>query len=101
MMLTTAALTSCKDTPSATITITTGDELDAFSRAPAPTTLVVENVGLDGTVTELSRTSLPTEEISLGDKGRTDVGAFRVTAIDATGKALLKGESLFVQFGAL
>ena len=96
-----SAIGSCKDTPNATIAITTGDELDAFSRAPAPTTLIVENVGLDGNVTELSRTSLPTDEISLGDKGRTDVGALRVTAVDAAGKKLLKGESLFVQFGAL
>ena len=96
-----ASSTSCKDTPSATIAITTGEELDAFSRAPAPTTLIVENIGLDGKVTELSRTSLPADEISLGDKSRTEVGAFRITAIDATGKPLLKGESLFVQFGAL
>ena len=96
-----ASLASCKDTPNATITITTGEELDAFSRGPAPTTLIVQNLALDGTVTELSRTSLPADEISLGDKSRTDVGAFRVAAVDATGKALLKGESLFVQFGAL
>ena len=92
---------SCKDDPTATVAITVGPELDAFSRSPAPTTLIVENIGLDGTVTELSRTALPADEISLGDKSRTDVGAFRLTATDATGKALLKGESLFVQFGAL
>jgi len=92
---------SCKDDPTATVGITVGPELDAFSRSPAPTTLIVENIGLDGTVTELSRTALPADLISLGDKSRTDVGAFRLTAIDATGKALLKGESLFVQFGAL
>ena len=96
-----AAVSSCKDDPTATVAVTTGVEMDAFSRSPAPTTLVVDNVAVDGTVTELSRTALPTGSISLGDKLRTDVGAFRLTATDATGKVLLKGESLFVQFGAL
>ncbi len=96
-----AGAVSCKDDPTATVAITVGAELDAFSRAPAPTTLIVDNVGLDGTVTELSRTSLPTDTISLGDKTTTDVGAFRLTATDGAGKVLLKGESLFVQFGAL
>jgi hypothetical protein len=94
-------LLSCKDDPTATVAITVGPELDAFSRSPAPTTLIVENVALDGTVTELSRTALPTDSVSLGDKGRTDVGAFRLSATDGAGKVLLKGESLFVQFGAL
>ncbi len=96
-----AGSVSCKDDPTVTVAITVGPELDAFSRTPAPTTLIVENVALDGTVTELSRAALPTDTIGLGDKGRTDVGAFRLSATDATGKVLLKGESLFVQFGAL
>jgi len=96
-----AGAVSCKDDPTATVAITVGPELDAFSRTPAPTTLIVENVALDGTVTELSRTALPADTIGLGDKGRTEVGGFRLSATDATGKVLLKGESLFVQFGAL
>lgn len=93
--------TACSDTPTATITITTGDEADAFSRSPAPTTLVVDSVGLDGKVAELARTSLPTDDISLGDKGRTDVGAIRVRASDAAGNVVMKGETLYLQFGAL
>jgi hypothetical protein len=101
MMLAATSIASCKEDPTATITITVGEELDAFSRAPAPTTLIVENVGLDGNVVELSRASLPAGEISLGDKPRMEVGAFRISAIDATGKPLVKGESLFFQFGAL
>ncbi len=99
--LATLSLASCKDTPTATITITTGEEHDAFSRAPTPTRLIVESVHPDGNVTELSRASLPVDEVSLGDKPRTEVGAFRVTATDDVGKVLLKGESLLVQFGAL
>jgi hypothetical protein len=101
VILATTSIASCKDDPSATVAITVGEELDAFSRAPAPTTLIVENVGLDGTVSLLSRSTLPADQISLGDKPKTDAGAFRVTGLDATGKVLLKGESLFVQFGAL
>lgn len=93
--------TACSETPTATLTITTGDEADAFSRAPAPTTLIVEAVDLDGNVQELARASLPAGDISLGDKGRTDIGAIRVRATDAAGNVLLKGETLYVQFGAL
>lgn len=94
-------LPGCKEDPSATIGITLGGEPDALSRSPAPTTLIVEGVDVSGNVTELARTALPADEISLGDKERTEAGAFRVRALDATGKVLLKGESLYVQFGAL
>ena len=44
---------------------------------------------------------MPADELSLGDKSRTDVGALRVLAVDAAGKTLLRGETLYVQFGAL
>jgi len=96
-----STIAGCTDTPTATITITLGEELDALSRAPAPTTLVVELLDLDGKATELARAALPTDEISLGERPRTDVGGLRVTALDAANKTLLKGESLYVQFGAL
>lgn len=95
------ALTACSDGPTATLTLTPGDELDAFSKGPVPTTLVVESVDLDGNVQELARTALPTDDISLGDKGRTDVGSIRVRASDAAGNVVLKGETLYLQFGAL
>jgi hypothetical protein len=95
------ALPSCSTTATATLTVTTGEETDAFSRAPAPTTLVVESVDLQGHAQELARAALPADTISLGDKGRTDVGAIRVRGLDAAGKTLLFGETLYVQFGAL
>jgi hypothetical protein len=94
-------MAACSSTPTATFTVTTGDEADAFTRSPAPTTLVVDTLDLDGNPTEVARAALPADTLSLGDKGRTDVGAIRVTALDATGKALLRGETLYVQFGAL
>jgi hypothetical protein len=96
-----AALGACSSTPTATFTVTTGEEADALTRAPAPTTLVVDALDLAGNAQEAARTALPADSLSLGDKGRTDVGAIRVTALDATGKALLRGETLYVQFGAL
>ena len=92
---------ACSSTPTATFTVTTGEETDAFSRAPAPTTLVVDVLDLAGNAQEVARAALPADTLALGDKGRTDVGAIRVTALDATGKALLRGETLYVQFGAL
>jgi hypothetical protein len=92
---------ACNDAPTGSLEITTGDEDGAFTRAPAPTTLLVEGVGLDGNTEQLAKVALPTDNVSLGDKNRTDIGAVRVTASDATGKPLLKGETLFVQWGAL
>jgi len=62
---------------------------------------VVEAIGLDNVATEIARTSLPTDTLSLGDRGRTDIAALRVTAKDAAGTTLLRGESLFFQYGAL
>jgi hypothetical protein len=95
------AFAGCSSTPTATFTVTTGDEADAFSRTPAPTLLVVQNLDLQGNASELARVALPAEQLSLGDKGRTEVGAVRVTAFDAAGKPLLRGETLYVQYGAL
>ncbi|MDB4945280.1 MAG: hypothetical protein JWP97_4814 [Labilithrix sp.] len=102
LTVTSALVASCSsDPPTATIGINVGQELDAFTRQPAPTSLLVESIDLDGKVTELSRTALPADEVSLGDKELTDVASLRVTATDAAGKTLLKGQSLYVQFGAL
>jgi hypothetical protein len=95
------ALVACSSTPTATFTLTTGGEADALTRSPTPTTLIVQALDVDGNAQELARTALPADELSLGDKSRTDVGALRVLAVDATGKQLLRGESLYVQFGAL
>src|SRR4051812_20165684 len=95
-----ALATACSENDGA-VTIVTGEETDVFSRAPAPVTLVTETVALDGTKKELSRTALPTSSIDLGDLDRTGVGGIAVTGLAADGKALVKGESLLVQWGAL
>lgn len=101
-MVLACAAASCSDDKTGTITLSVGGESDAFTRNPAPTVLVVEKIATDGSKQEISRTTLPGGgEISLGDVGRSDTGALRVSGLDASGKVLLLGESLFLEFGAL
>lgn len=97
-----ALVLSCGKTPTATLTLVTGGENDAFSRPPVPTLLVVESIGVDDSKKEIARTTLPTQgDLSLGDASETDLGALRVTAFDATGRPVIGGQTLFLQFGAL
>jgi hypothetical protein len=96
-----AAASGCSGTPEGSIVLVTGDETDVFSRAPAPVTLVTEKVALDGTKSEVKRTQLPADSVDLGDLPRTSVGGVSVTGLDAAGKALVRGETLLVQWGAL
>src|SRR5688572_13237849 len=92
------AVASCAGDPEGSVTVTLGEESDALSRAPAPTTLVVETIGVDLVKKEIARATLPTNELSLGDLPRSDIGALAVSAIDPAGKALLRGETLYVQW---
>lgn len=92
---------SCGGTPRGTVSIVTGEETDVFSRAPAAVVLVTEKVAADGTRTEISRTALPNDSVDLGDQVRSEIGAFAVRGLDATGRTVVRGETLFVQWGAL
>ena len=92
---------ACAGDPEGTLSITTGEELDAFSRAPAPTSLVVEAVDVAGGRRELARTPLPDDHLALGELPRSDVGAIAVTGLDAAGLPVLRGQTLFLQWGAL
>src|SRR5688572_15626368 len=94
-----ATLASCSDDPEGTINISLGEEGDALSRSPAPSTLVVETVGLDRTKKEIARVALPaSSDASLGDLPRSDVGALAVSGLDGAGKVLLRGETLYLQW---
>jgi hypothetical protein len=62
---------------------------------------VTEEVALDGTKKEVSRQSLPVSSIDLGNLQQSDIGGIAITGLGADGKALVKGESLLVQWGAL
>jgi len=92
---------ACSGTPEGSIRIVTGDETDTFSRAPAPTTLIAERLSADGSRTEITRAALPSETVDLGERPRSEVGAIAVRGEDASGAVLVRGESLFVQWGAL
>jgi hypothetical protein len=92
---------ACSGTPEGTVTIVTGEETEVLSRAPAPVTLLAEKIAADGSRTQLTRAQLPLDTISLGDQPRTEVGGIAVLALDAAGKPLVRGETLFVQWGAL
>src|SRR5262245_57947376 len=94
-------LGACAGDPEGSIEVVTGDETDAFSRAPAPVLLIADKVGADGTHQELARATLPADAISLGNLPRTDVGSVSVRALDPLGKVLLRGETLLVQWGAI
>src|SRR5437868_887234 len=97
-----AALVSCSGDPEGTISINLGEETDALSRTPAPSTLVAETVALDRTKKEIGRVTLPaSSDVSLGDLPRSDVGALAMTGLDSAGKVLLRGETLYLQWGAL
>lgn len=96
------ALAGCSSTPTATIDVVTGEEADALTKTPAPTLLVVESFDTTGSSKELARTALPVSgDLSLGDVAATGVGALRVVAMDAAGNVRVRGETLFIQFGAL
>lgn len=100
-MVALAAVVACSGDPEGSVAITLGEEADALSRAPAPTTLVASALALDRTPKELGRTPLPADALPLGELPRSDVGAISVRALDAAGATLLRGETLYVQWGAL
>jgi hypothetical protein len=101
-MVALVALAACSGDPEGTISINLGEEGDALSRTPAPSTLVVETLTLDRTKKEIARVGLPASaDVSLGDLPRSDVGALAMTGLDSAGKVLLRGETLYLQWGAL
>lgn len=91
---------ACSDTPTGTIAIVT-DEPDVLTRAPQVVTLVTERIAIDGSRSEITRVSLPADNVDLGERPRTEVGAVGVSGLDATGARVIRGETLFVQWGAL
>lgn len=83
------------------LTLVTGGESDVFSRAPAPTTLIVDLVDGNGARTNLAAVKLPTSEIDLGDLPRTNVGSVQVLGKDDVGTVLVYGASVGLEFAVL
>ena len=96
-----ASAPGCSKTPTGTLTLTTGGEGDALTRAPAPTTLAVDLVDAQGKVTSLGVVSLPATTVSLPDQSTSAIGIVRVTGADAAGATRVFGESLPVEFSGL
>jgi hypothetical protein len=101
VLLSSLVSTACGDTPEGSLAIVTGDETDVFSRAPQPVTVVTEKVSFDGSKKEINRAAYPIDSIDLGELPKTEVGGIAVTGLDGAGKPIIKGETLFVQWGAL
>lgn len=96
-----AVAVACGSTPNGTLSITTGGESDALTRAPAPTQLVVDAVDADGGVTNLATANLPTSNVDLGVRDQSTIADIRVQAKDSSGKVLLTGTTLPIELGAL
>jgi hypothetical protein len=94
------AIACGNDVPKGTIVLSVGEESEAFSRAPVPTSLVVEAIARDGTATALTTAALPATTVDVGDVDVNRVAALRVTARDAEGTLRLRGLSLPIQLGA-
>lgn len=92
---------ACNSKPQGTLELVTGGETDVFSRAPAPTELVVASLGTDGSEKTLARVALPASSVDLGDLTQTDVVSLRVTGQDGAGKRLVFGSTLFLAYGSL
>lgn len=95
------SLLSCSSDPEGTVQLTVGEEADALTRTPAPTTLVVQRLAQDGTAQEIARSALPAATLDLGHRDPGEISALSTRALDASGATLLRGETLFLQFGAL
>ncbi len=94
------ALGACS-APTGTLAITTGGESDTFSRAPAPTSLLVESVDSAGTHTTLAQTALPVGTLDLGSQSDANVLSFQVTGKDDAGDVLVYGATLPVQLSVI
>ncbi len=100
-MLAFPAVLACDSSDSGTIQLVTGEETDTFSQSPVPTQIVVSADDGSGNLTTLATATYPTDSIDLGDQDETDVATIDVSAQDATGKTLVYGQSVPLQYGAL
>jgi hypothetical protein len=95
------AIVACSSSPSGTLQIVTGGELDTFSRAPQPASLEVDAVDASGNKRTLAKASLPVSSIDLGSLDPNATGTLQVTGTGSDGNRLIYGQSLPILFGAL
>ena len=87
-------------TPDGAVELVTGGETDTFTRAPRPTSITVEALESGGGRTTIYSGPVG-GTIDLGERSRSDVRAFAVTAKDDAGIVRVRGRSLAVELGAL
>jgi hypothetical protein len=85
-----------------TLEITTGAETDVFTKAPAPTHLVVESFDTSGNATRLGQGPITAgATIDLAEQRKDAVATIRVTARDDSDAILAQGSSLLIELGVL
>jgi hypothetical protein len=94
-------LGACAVPAESSIQLVTGEEVDVVSRTPQVVEILVEKVSLEGARTELARAKLFSPSLDLGSMVQREVGALSITGLDAAGVAVVRGDSLFLQWGAL
>lgn len=102
--LTLAALSSaCSSTsdPPATLVILSGQETDAFTRAPVPDHVTVRAVDLNGNASDLVSVPWPAESFDIGDLNNSQIAAFQASLDDAASTPLLFGQSVYYALGSL
>jgi hypothetical protein len=94
-------LGGCSGKPSGTIDIVTGAETDVFTRAPAPTRIVVESFDKDGKATRIGEAKLPAKTLDLTEQKQATVATLRVTARDDGDVTIAAGSSLLLTLGSI
>jgi hypothetical protein len=94
-------LAACSSSPSGSLQLVTGGETDTFTRSPAPTSIRVQAVDTSGNATTLATASLPTSTIDLGNLDENTVSTLVVQGLDASGKTLVYGQTIPLQYGTL
>ena len=88
---------ACSDAEG-TVTIVTGEETDVFAGAPAGDARHRAG-GARRHAKEVGRQTLPVDGVDpRRELQQSDIGAIAITGLGADGKALVKGQSLLVQW---
>jgi hypothetical protein len=96
-----AAGCSSTEPPSATLILDRGQEADAFTREPSPTRLTINGISTSGTPSQLASMSWPTEAFDVGDFDTDQTVAFEAIGLDAAGKKVVRGATIFYDLWAI
>lgn len=77
--------------PPGELSVALGQEADTWTRAPAPTSVVVEKELADGTLVTLTTANPPVDRVSLGTGAQ---GWYRITGSDAAGTPRVSGRTV-------